>query len=253
MPKAIGQRRTASLRPAATWSGNTCSNYSRPTGLPHCCGSQNRAPSFPDCAWPLDPSRLAPCRDFGLRTLDSGLLAVSCAKLNHSGLDIYGPTVNVRTGQKSPDFMCSFVDFRIVNKFLHCKCGVALHLATALDAPWGAPARQWRQHFRAILKQNWYFGVKLRMPRTFFLTLFVSCVFGAVGQRLSPPALNPTDYKSPSGRFVLNVDPTDRMGRGEGNYQVSSNGVVVWTGTKPFTLYEAGITDDGIIGGYAYS
>src|SRR6266487_4580693 len=80
-----------------------------------------------------------------------------------------------------------------------------------------------------------------------------SAALSASARRGAAEALNPSDYKSPSGRFVLSVDPTDIYGRGEGNYQITSNGVVVWSGKKPFTLCEAGITDDGIVGGYAYT
>jgi sugar lactone lactonase YvrE len=74
-----------------------------------------------------------------------------------------------------------------------------------------------------------------------------------IAQMRTPPAINPRDYHSPSGEFVLNVDPTDLYARGEGNYRVTRKGTVVWSGAKPFTLYEAGITDVGIIAGYAYS
>jgi sugar lactone lactonase YvrE len=85
------------------------------------------------------------------------------------------------------------------------------------------------------------------------IVLVLACgSFGATGQML-PQALNPKDYESPSHAFVLTVDPTDMYGRGEGNYLVRSNGTVVWSGKKPWTLYEAGITDKGLIAGYAYT
>jgi hypothetical protein len=67
------------------------------------------------------------------------------------------------------------------------------------------------------------------------------------------PVLNPAQYASPSGKFVCEVDPSDLFGRGEGTYRITWNDKLVWQGAKPFTLYEAGITDDGTVAGYAYS
>jgi len=68
-----------------------------------------------------------------------------------------------------------------------------------------------------------------------------------------PRVLNPRAYPSPSGEFVLSVDPSDLYARGSATYQVKRNGVLLWSGDKPFTLYEAGITDKGIIAGYGYT
>ena len=75
----------------------------------------------------------------------------------------------------------------------------------------------------------------------------------AVAQRAPSPALNPRVYPSPSGKFAWEVDPTDLYGRGDGNYKLTKNGIAVWSGRKPFTLHEAGVTDDGVIAGYAYT
>jgi hypothetical protein len=80
------------------------------------------------------------------------------------------------------------------------------------------------------------------------LSVLNGAAFGPV-----PPILNPTKYASPSGKFVCEVDPSDLYGRGEGNYRITRDGELVWQGAKPFTLYEAGITDDGIVAGYAYT
>lgn len=71
---------------------------------------------------------------------------------------------------------------------------------------------------------------------------------------MSPtPVLDPANYRSPSGEFIVEVDPTDLYGRGAANYRLSRNGKTVWSSEKPFTLYEAGVTDAGIIAGYAYT
>ena len=83
------------------------------------------------------------------------------------------------------------------------------------------------------------------------LTLFSA--FLAAGRMMPPPVLNPKDYRSPSGEFVLTVDPTDMYGRGSATYRLARKGNLIWSGEKPFTLYEAGITDKGVVAGYAYT
>jgi hypothetical protein len=67
------------------------------------------------------------------------------------------------------------------------------------------------------------------------------------------PILEPKEYASPSGGYRLFVDPSDRSGEGPATYRLSYNGKEVWSGKRPFTLWEAGVTDDGRVGGYAYS
>jgi len=68
-----------------------------------------------------------------------------------------------------------------------------------------------------------------------------------------PAVLNPRHYRSPSGKYLLHVDPADRYGRGDAAYRVAKSGEDVWSDRLPFTLHEAGITDDGVVGGYAYT
>ena len=57
----------------------------------------------------------------------------------------------------------------------------------------------------------------------------------------------------PSGQYALTVDPSDLHGRGEAAYRVQENGKERWSATLPFTLWDAGITDDGTVAGYAYT
>jgi len=68
-----------------------------------------------------------------------------------------------------------------------------------------------------------------------------------------PPILNPKTYTSPSGEFVLHVNPSDREGKGAATYRLTRKGVVAWSGVRPFTLWDAGVTDDGTVAGYAYT
>jgi hypothetical protein len=68
-----------------------------------------------------------------------------------------------------------------------------------------------------------------------------------------PEPVHPRSYASPSGEFVLFVDPTDIYARGPGDYRLARAGRTAWEGRKPYTLHEAGVTDEGAIAGYAYS
>ena len=68
-----------------------------------------------------------------------------------------------------------------------------------------------------------------------------------------PPVLNPRTYTSPSGEYVLSVDPSTMYGQGEGQYRLTRAGSEVWAKSLPFTLWEAAVTDEGVVAGYAYS
>jgi hypothetical protein len=68
-----------------------------------------------------------------------------------------------------------------------------------------------------------------------------------------PLVLNPRTYRSSSGAFELEVDPTDRRGRGPGRYRLERHGGVVWQGTLPFTFFDAAVAEDGAVAGVAYS
>jgi len=63
--------------------------------------------------------------------------------------------------------------------------------------------------------------------------------------------LNPKTYKSPSGEYELHVDPSTKYGEGEGHYRMLRGGAEVWAKKLPFTLWDAGVADDGTAAGYA--
>ena len=77
--------------------------------------------------------------------------------------------------------------------------------------------------------------------------------FEAKGRSAPPPVLHLQTYHSPSGASSLQVDPSDRYGRGSGTYRFSHSGQESWSGKLPFTLCDAAVNDDGIAVGYAYS
>jgi hypothetical protein len=68
-----------------------------------------------------------------------------------------------------------------------------------------------------------------------------------------PRVLNPKTYLSPSGQYALLVDPSDMYGRFGASYRLTRQGREVWSGQRPFTLWEAAVTDAGVVGGCAYS
>ncbi|MGD8452732.1 MAG: hypothetical protein PVJ57_13010 [Phycisphaerae bacterium] len=75
----------------------------------------------------------------------------------------------------------------------------------------------------------------------------------APAQRGGAVILDPKTYTSPSGRYALYVDPSTIYGSGAGTYRLTRDGVEVWAGTRLLTLWEAEVTDDGTVAGYAYS
>lgn len=75
----------------------------------------------------------------------------------------------------------------------------------------------------------------------------------AQGQFGGSEVLNPKVYHAPGGKFSLTVDPSDRCARGAATYHCQENGQAKWSVTLPFTLWDAGITDEGLVGGYSYT
>lgn len=84
----------------------------------------------------------------------------------------------------------------------------------------------------------------------FYLSLAMDHVPASEGP---PPVLNPKTYKSPSGDYSLRVDPSDMYGRNHAGYQLTKSGREVWSAKFPFTMWDAGVTDAGVVGGYAYT
>jgi hypothetical protein len=68
-----------------------------------------------------------------------------------------------------------------------------------------------------------------------------------------PPVLNPKNCFSTSGKYALFVNPSDLYGRGTAAYRLSLDGREVWSATKQYTLWDAGVTNEGLVAGYAYS
>jgi hypothetical protein len=73
-----------------------------------------------------------------------------------------------------------------------------------------------------------------------------------VSPGLGPAPLQPATYRSPSGNWSLEVDPTSRLGSGPADYRAARGGDPVWSKHLPFTLREACIDDSGHVAGYGY-
>ena len=73
------------------------------------------------------------------------------------------------------------------------------------------------------------------------------------GGRAREPAMNPVRHASRSGDAVLFMDPTEAQGRGRASYVLRKGGKVVWSETKPYTLYHATVAEDGTLAGFSYS
>jgi hypothetical protein len=87
------------------------------------------------------------------------------------------------------------------------------------------------------------------------LALVVACpafATSASTQFIGQITLDRTSYTSPSGELELVVTPTERGGGGPGAYRLTRAGVALWSGVRPYTLWEAAVTDDGLVAGYAY-
>jgi hypothetical protein len=95
----------------------------------------------------------------------------------------------------------------------------------------------------------------VRSPALLRVLLTVYCVTivaQAAGQGL-PASLTPKTYTSRSGHIRLKVESSDRYGGGAATYWYSRDGKEVWTRQLPITLWDGGVTDRGVIVGYAYT
>jgi hypothetical protein len=100
--------------------------------------------------------------------------------------------------------------------------------------------------------------VRQRPSRAALVVAIVGMAIGSGPSRLlasegPPPVLNPKIYTSTSGQFAIYVNPGDMLGRGGALYRLTKGGQEVWSGRKAFTLWDAAVTDDGVVTGYTYS
>ncbi len=68
----------------------------------------------------------------------------------------------------------------------------------------------------------------------------------------SSDTLNPKTYSSPDGTWTLRVEPHTMKGDRGAWYVASQRGIRVWSRNIDFALWDARITNAGIVAGYAY-
>lgn len=66
------------------------------------------------------------------------------------------------------------------------------------------------------------------------------------------PFVDPYKAASPSGRWVLQVEPTSAPGEGPARYRMTREGAEAWAAQLEFTLRECVVSDSGVAVGYAY-
>lgn len=64
--------------------------------------------------------------------------------------------------------------------------------------------------------------------------------------------LNPKEYVSPSGEYRVWCEPGDSEGRGGSTVMCTRAGERAWKSVFDFSLWDAVVTDEGIVAGYAY-
>jgi hypothetical protein len=93
--------------------------------------------------------------------------------------------------------------------------------------------------------------MRLTWVRIAALLMIVCAGAGRVNAQVGD-VLNPATHTSASGRFVLSVEPHEPDGSGPADYRLTRDGAEVWAGERAFSLWDARVTDDGVVAGYAY-
>ena len=98
-------------------------------------------------------------------------------------------------------------------------------------------------------------GITLRTVTIGLLAVVLSLLAprSCCAQRFVSPILNPKTYVSQTGVYSLVVDPTDMHGRNAADYRFTGYGKAIWTKRFPFCLWDAVVTNDGRVAGYAYT
>lgn len=92
-------------------------------------------------------------------------------------------------------------------------------------------------------------------PLLLFLFFFgwVPLASEASSPAYPPPSFHFATFRSASGTYVLEVDPSSRDGLGRSHCRLLSGGKEVWSKELPFTFHNAGVTDTGIVAGFGYT
>ncbi len=90
------------------------------------------------------------------------------------------------------------------------------------------------------------------MNRQCHFTIVLLVLATLTASARSSDTLNPKTYTSPDGAWTLRVEPHTMKGDRGARYVASQRGVRVWSRDIDFALWEAQITNAGVVAGYAY-
>ena len=83
------------------------------------------------------------------------------------------------------------------------------------------------------------------------------CIWGlgaaAFASRTPMPPFNPATHISQSGEYSLHIIPSDSKGRWSAKYEMKGKGKILWSEERPYTLWEARVSNRGETAGYSYS
>jgi len=82
--------------------------------------------------------------------------------------------------------------------------------------------------------------------------VLVTLVLSATVALADEKFVDPQQWISASGQWVLEISPSDPEGAGAATYRMTRDGAQVWSGELPYSLREACISDAGAVIGYAY-
>ncbi|MCB9915968.1 MAG: hypothetical protein H6828_12635 [Planctomycetes bacterium] len=86
------------------------------------------------------------------------------------------------------------------------------------------------------------------------LSLLATCaLLDSPGPPTYADVLQPAVHVSPSGEWRLEVDPSRRDGSGPASCRMTCGGELAWERELPVSLWDAGVTDEGRVFGFAYS
>lgn len=95
----------------------------------------------------------------------------------------------------------------------------------------------------------------IRMIRCFCVIAMILALPALGGYGVTVPILQPYQVSSDNGAWLLDVQPSHRYGKGPSTAKLirKETGEIAWKQELPFTFWQCCVSDEGHVGGYAYS
>ena len=95
----------------------------------------------------------------------------------------------------------------------------------------------------------------IRMIRCFCVITMILALPALGGYGVTVPILQPYQVSSDNGAWLLDVQPSHRYGKGPSTAKLirKETGEIAWKQELPFTFWQCCVSDEGHVGGYAYS